>query len=120
MNNLYNKIYEAVDKGIQKALIIDPELLNSSVGWHYKKVTTETNLVKQYAEELLNGDERERHITYLELNRYSKKSNMTFKPTLDVFNDLVNIIQKDVKGYTNIKTHWADTSDFLSLILADG
>jgi len=120
MNNLYNKIYEAVDKGIQKALIIDPELLNSSVGWHYKKVTTETNLIEQYVNELLHGNERERHIAYLELKKYSKKTNMVYKPTLDIFNDLVNIIQKDVKGYTGIKTQWADTSDFLSLILANG
>jgi len=42
MNNLYNKIYEAVDTGIQKALIISDDQSNdSSVRFHNKEISNE-------------------------------------------------------------------------------
>jgi len=42
MNNLYNKIYEAIDNGIQKALIItDNQSSDSSVRFHNKEISTD-------------------------------------------------------------------------------
>jgi len=42
MDNLYNKIYEAIDNGIQKALIItDDQSSDSSVRFHNKEITTD-------------------------------------------------------------------------------
>jgi len=40
MNNLYDKIYEAIDNGIQEALITDFDN-DISIKWHEKEKTSE-------------------------------------------------------------------------------
>jgi len=49
MNNLYNKIYEAINTGIQKALIIDDgQNKDVSIGWKNRNITAETDMLSYY------------------------------------------------------------------------
>jgi len=42
MNNLYNKIYNAINEGVQKALIVKNDQADDiSVGWSEKEISIE-------------------------------------------------------------------------------
>jgi len=117
---LYNKIYEAVNIGIQKALILDP-VQDISVRWKEKEIVNTVNLIlkNQFLEYLNNYIEE---ATAENLNILQKFYNEHFNeigyglykvPDLSV---LKFIIRHEVQ-YVFIKhnLNWIDTSDLTDM-----
>jgi len=113
MNNLYNKIYEAINAGIQKALILDPDN-DVSVKWHEKNKTSDMNLISHYVDELLNDNDDEYY--YNQIIEYHNNTGYRYK--CEDIAELFHIFNK-IKNFGIFPEifKWVDTRNSLSLIL---
>jgi len=119
MNNLYKKIYEAIDNGIQKALIINDIQNNDiSVKWHGKQIKGDLNqqiIVDDWVHNdlLINKD----------LSDYNDIINCNCKYTVKDIDELYTIIEL-TQNEPDFTVNWLDVSNIdlshVSYILSDG
>jgi len=116
MNKLYNKIYEAINAGIQKALIInDTQDDDVSVNFSHKKISAEFNVMDQYVEELMDMHKyQDLQNQYYKIIQYYDDFHKKYK--VKDFEELVTIFNK-IRSITGCSLYWIDTSDVISLIL---
>ncbi|WQJ53240.1 MAG: hypothetical protein [Wendovervirus sonii] len=106
--NLYNKIYEAINTGIQKALALDDE--DVSIIYQHKKITNNENLFPYYVSELLAGNCDEN--TYSAILDYKNTGYVYIaKDIIEVF----KIFEAIKKCTDEIDLTWIDTSNALLL-----
>ncbi|WQJ53369.1 MAG: hypothetical protein [Wendovervirus sonii] len=111
--NLYNKIYEAINTGIQKALILDDE--DVSIIYQHKKIVNNTNLMPYYVDDLLQGSDIE--YDYEQIIKYYEETGYTYK--VKNFNELKAIFDK-IKDIENVSFEWiSNMKDYISIILDD-
>ncbi|WQJ53788.1 MAG: hypothetical protein [Wendovervirus sonii] len=111
MKYLYNKIYEAINTGISKALVLDDED-DISMNYQHKKIVNNANLMPYYVDELLNDISN-----YKQLIKYYKNSGYTYK--VKDFNELRNIFDK-IKNIKNASFEWIENmKDYISIVLED-
>jgi len=114
MNNLYNKIYEAINTGIQKALIIsDNQSDNISIGWKEKEITSDANLMALYASEILAGNNIEDNYEMI-LKLYNNHKYTYKAADLKELNKLFKNIKKS--GISDIDLTWIDSTNALTVI----
>jgi len=122
MNNLYDKIYEAVNTGIQKALIISDDSNNDiSIGWHEKQISSNANknmLFDEYAEAFLNNDDitdmRDNYRKLLDLHNdhdYTYMANDIYELS-DIYRQMQKIGKKNFS--------WVNTSNSFVLLDKNG
>jgi len=129
MNNLYNKIYEAVNTGIQKALIISNGQENDvSVKWHEKGKVSDLNLINYLADEFKENSDAEHYMNIL--SYYKNNINNRYK--VKDIHDLINIYYKiwmchnrydrttGIASKLPIDLKWIDTRNALTFIKYDG
>ncbi|WQJ53287.1 MAG: hypothetical protein [Wendovervirus sonii] len=115
MKQLYKKIYEAINTGIQKALVLDDED-DVSIIYQHKKIVNNKNLLPYYVEELLK-DSNNKFINYKKILKYYKNSGYTYK--VKDLNELKNIIDK-IKNFKNVSFEWiSNMKDYISIVLDD-
>ncbi|WQJ53794.1 MAG: hypothetical protein [Wendovervirus sonii] len=115
MKYLYNKIYEAINTGIQKALILDDED-DISMNYQHKKIVNNANLMPYYIEELLQ-DSNNKAANYRKILKYYKETGYTYK--VKDLNELRNIIDK-IKNFKNVSFEWIENmKDYISIVLDD-
>jgi len=122
MNNLYNKIYEAVNAGIQKALILDPDN-DVSVKFHNKEINSNIDMLPYYLQELYNAQsQEEKKEAYTNIKKYAEKTESLYK--ISDIHELADIFYKllTIKGITNKNANlkWVDTTGVVELILKSG
>ncbi|WQJ53404.1 MAG: hypothetical protein [Wendovervirus sonii] len=113
MKQLYKKLYEAINTGIQKALILDDED-DVSIIYQHKKIVNNENLLPYYVSELLNDTDIE--YNYEQIINYYKETGYTYK--VKDFNELKSIFDK-IKNIENISLEWIDMKDYISIVLED-
>ncbi|WQJ53930.1 MAG: hypothetical protein [Wendovervirus sonii] len=114
MKQLYKKIYEAINTGIQKALSLD-DTKDVSIIYQHKKIVNNVNLMPYYVEELLSGFNM--FINYEQIIKYYKETGYTYK--VKNFNELRNIFNK-IYYIKNVSFEWiSNIKDYISIILAD-
>jgi len=75
MNSLYNKIYEAVNAGIQKALIIDNnQESDTSINWQNKKLDNSNNMLAYYVSLLNTNNANEIRDIYQDIMHFHKEN----------------------------------------------
>ncbi|WQJ53383.1 MAG: hypothetical protein [Wendovervirus sonii] len=111
MKHLYNKIYEAINTGIQKALILDDED-DISINYQHKKIINNKNLLPYYVDELLNNSDDE--YNYEQIIRYFKETGYKYK--VKNFNELRNIFNK-IHHFKKASFEWLDMKDYISIVL---
>jgi len=75
MNNLYNKIYEAINTGIQKALIIDNgQESDTSIKWGNKKINNGNNMLAYYVSLLNTNNANEIRDVYQDIMRFHEEN----------------------------------------------
>jgi len=123
MNNLYNKIYEAVNTGIQKALIInDSQTDDVSVKFHNKNINNSIDMYPSYVSDLLDNVTEDAYPVYENILTYYKETGLRYKPTdiyryIQLFNKIARISNA---MHTKIDMSWINSSEFISVILKDG
>jgi len=117
MNNLYNKIYEAVDTGIQKALILDPEN-DVSVNWQNKKITTEINEMNKNVENFLNAVNIEEITEYYDLIMIDNKNFRRTYMTKNIYE--LTAIYQQLKKIKKWSIPWVNSMYALSIITNTG
>jgi len=121
--NLYNKIYEAIDNGIQKALIIsDNQDNDTSIRWKEKEISNDFNLLNEYVKKFLtsnNYKEIYQEMSYL-LNGDIKYKVHDFEELTELYKRLY-FAQNPVVGgsHDNVNINWIDFSNTIILILDD-
>ncbi|WQJ53821.1 MAG: hypothetical protein [Wendovervirus sonii] len=113
MKILYKKIYEAINTGIQKALVLDDED-DVSIIYQHKKIVNNANLMSYYVNELLQDSNIE--YNYEQIIKYYTETEYTYK--IKDFDELKNIFDK-IKDIKNISWKWIDIKDYVSVILED-
>ncbi|WQJ53313.1 MAG: hypothetical protein [Wendovervirus sonii] len=113
MKQLYKKIYEAINTGIQRALVLDDEE-DISIIYQHKKIVNNENLMPYYVEDLLKNPNDK--LIYQKIINYFQITKIQYKP--DNFQKLVNIYNgiKDIKYF---KLNWIDMSDTVVIITKD-
>ncbi|WQJ53847.1 MAG: hypothetical protein [Wendovervirus sonii] len=112
--NLYKKIYEAINTGIQKALILD-DCDDISINYRHKKINNNTNLMFYYVDELLNDTDIK--YNYEQIIKYYKETEHKYK--VNDFNELIKIFNK-VKDIKNVSWEWIENiKDYISIVLDD-
>ncbi|WQJ53790.1 MAG: hypothetical protein [Wendovervirus sonii] len=114
MKYLYKKIYEAINTGIQKALVLDDES-DISINYQHKKIINNENLMPYYVNDLLQGSDIE--YNYEQIIKYYKESGYKYK--LKNFNKLRSIFDK-IKNIENASFEWiSNLKDYISIVLDD-
>ncbi|WQJ53820.1 MAG: hypothetical protein [Wendovervirus sonii] len=113
MKNLYKKIYEAINAGIQKALILNDED-DISINYQHKKIVNNFNIISYYVDELLQNSDIE--YNYEQIIKYYEETGYTYK--VKNFKELKSIFDK-IKGIENISCEWIDMKDYVSIVLED-
>ncbi|WQJ53307.1 MAG: hypothetical protein [Wendovervirus sonii] len=114
MKDLYKKLYEAINTGIQKALVLDDED-DISMNYQHKKIVNNENLLPYYVEELLNDTDNE--YNYKQIIKYYKNTGYKYK--VKDLNELKNIIDK-IKNIENVSFEWIfNMKDYVSIVLED-
>ncbi|WQJ53230.1 MAG: hypothetical protein [Wendovervirus sonii] len=114
MKNLYKKIYEAINTGIQKALVLDNEG-DVSIIYQHKKIVNNINVISYYVEELLNDADIE--YNYEKIINYYKETG--YKYELNNFEELRIIFDK-IKNIEDASFEWiSNMKDYISIILED-
>ncbi|WQJ53818.1 MAG: hypothetical protein [Wendovervirus sonii] len=113
MTNLYKKIYEAINTGIQKALVLDDED-DVSIIYQHKKIVNNSNVISYLVDDLLNETDIE--YNYKQIIKYYKETGYTYK--VKDFNELKTIFDK-IKDIENVSWEWIDMKDYVSIILED-
>ncbi|WQJ53366.1 MAG: hypothetical protein [Wendovervirus sonii] len=109
--HLYKKIYEAINTGIQKALVLDDE--DVSIIYQHKKIVNNTKLMPYYVDELLQGSDIE--YDYEQIISYYNKTGYKYK--VKNFNELKAIFDK-IKDIKNVSFEWiSNMKDYISIIL---
>ncbi|WQJ53311.1 MAG: hypothetical protein [Wendovervirus sonii] len=113
MKNLYNKIYEAINTGIQKAIILDDED-DISINYQYKKIVNNSNLMPYYVEELLQ-DSNNKFINYKQIIKYYKETGYKYKvKNYDELKNIYNVLCQ----YKKISFEWiSNIKDYISIVL---
>ncbi|WQJ53791.1 MAG: hypothetical protein [Wendovervirus sonii] len=113
MKNLYKKLYEAINTGIQKALILDDED-DISMNYQHKKISNDANLMPYYVDDLLQSSDND---NYVQIIKYYKETGYTYK--VKDFIELKNIFNK-IKGIENVSFEWiSNMKDYVSIVLED-
>ncbi|WQJ53920.1 MAG: hypothetical protein [Wendovervirus sonii] len=114
MKQLYKKLYEAINTGIQKALILDDED-DVSIIYQHKKIINNPIKMYNYVALLLNNDDTEYYYEQI-MNQY-KINGDTYK--VKNFNELKNIFDK-IKDIENVSFEWiSNMKDYVSIVLED-
>ncbi|WQJ53789.1 MAG: hypothetical protein [Wendovervirus sonii] len=114
MKYLYNKIYEAINAGIQKALVLDDED-DVSMNYQHKKIVNNSNLMPYYVNELLQGSDIE--YNYEQIIKYYEETEYIYK--VKDFIELKNIFNK-IKNIENVSFEWiSNMKDYVSIVLED-
>ncbi|WQJ53382.1 MAG: hypothetical protein [Wendovervirus sonii] len=114
MKQLYKKIYEAINTGIQKALILDDED-DISINYQHKKIINNSNIISYYVVDLLQDSDNE--YNYEQIINYYKETGYTYK--VKDFNELKNIFDK-IKDIENTSWEWIENiKDYISIVLKD-
>ncbi|WQJ53227.1 MAG: hypothetical protein [Wendovervirus sonii] len=112
--NLYNKIYEAINIGIQKALVLDDED-DVSIIYQHKKIINNSNVISYLVDDLLNETDNE--YNYEQIIKYYEETGYTYK--VKDFNELRNIFDK-IKNIENVSFEWiSNMKDYISIVLED-
>ncbi|WQJ53282.1 MAG: hypothetical protein [Wendovervirus sonii] len=115
MKQLYKKIYEAINTGIQNALILDDED-NISMNYQHKKIINNSNIISYYVEELLNDIDIK--YNYEQIIKYYEESGYKYK--VKNFDELRNIFNKLLNLSLNASFEWiSNMKDYISIVLAD-
>jgi len=120
MNNLYDKIYEAVNTGIQKALIINNDQSDdTSVNFHHKEISADIDMLDHYVYELLHTDESPKYCCQ-KIAKYFKENQKRY--IVKNFDELSEIYWKIRTAYEYASGHlkWLDMRNVVILILNDG
>ncbi|WQJ53228.1 MAG: hypothetical protein [Wendovervirus sonii] len=108
------KIYEAINAGIQKALALNDED-DVSIIYQHKKIVNNSNVISYYVEELLNDADIE--YNYEKIIKYYEETGYTYK--VKDFNELKDIFDK-IKNIENVSWEWVgNMKDYISLVLED-
>ncbi|WQJ53365.1 MAG: hypothetical protein [Wendovervirus sonii] len=114
MKNLYKKIYEAINTGIQKALILDDED-EVSMNYQHKKIVNNTNLMHYYVDDLLQDSDIE--YNYRQIIKYYEETGYKYK--VKDLNELKTIFDK-IKDIENVLWEWIENmKDYVSIVLDD-
>ncbi|WQJ53843.1 MAG: hypothetical protein [Wendovervirus sonii] len=114
MKKLYKKIYEAINTGIQKALVLDDED-DISMNYQYKKIANDVNLISYYVDELLQDPGIE--YNYEQIIKYYEETGYKYK--VKDFNELKNIFNI-IKDIENVSWEWVENmKDYISIVLED-
>ncbi|WQJ53385.1 MAG: hypothetical protein [Wendovervirus sonii] len=114
MKHLYKKIYEAINTGIQKALVLDDED-DISMNYQHKKIVNNENLLPYYVNELLQDSDIE--YNYEQIIKYYEETGYKYK--VKDLNELRNIFDK-IKDIENVSFEWiSNMKDYISIILDD-
>ncbi|WQJ53402.1 MAG: hypothetical protein [Wendovervirus sonii] len=112
--NLYNKIYEAINTGIQKALILD-DGDDVSIIYQHKKIINNANAISYYVVDLLQDSDIE--YNYEQIIKYYEETGYTYK--IKNFNELKIIFDK-IKDIENVSFEWiSNMKDYVSIVLGD-
>ncbi|WQJ53933.1 MAG: hypothetical protein [Wendovervirus sonii] len=110
MKHLYKNFYEAINTGIQKALVLDDED-DISMNYQHKKIINNKNLLPYYVSELLKGVDIE--YNYEQIIRYYNETGYNYK--VKNFNELRNIFDR-IKDIENISWEWIENmKDYISI-----
>ncbi|WQJ53233.1 MAG: hypothetical protein [Wendovervirus sonii] len=134
MKYLYKKIYEAINTGIQRALVLDGEE-DVSIIYQHKKIDNSFNPINIFVNELLsldiyNSDKDQIYDLYSNIidsynlntdNRYKVKNFGELKKIYDAFNRVFNykFFTYKIKNAFKSLWGWMDTSNAIMLILND-
>ncbi|WQJ53792.1 MAG: hypothetical protein [Wendovervirus sonii] len=114
MRQIYKKIYEAINTGIQKALILDDEE-DVSINYQYKKIVNNSNVIFYYVNALLQDSDNE--YNYEQIIKYYKETGYTYK--VKDFNELRNIFDR-IKDIEDASFEWiSNMKDYVSIVLDD-
>ncbi|WQJ53231.1 MAG: hypothetical protein [Wendovervirus sonii] len=114
MKYLYKKIYEAINTGIQKALVLDDED-DISMNYQHKKIVNNSNAIFYYVDDLLNEVDNE--YNYEQIIKYYEEAKYTYK--VKNFNELRKIFNK-IKDIENVSFEWIENmKDYISIVLED-
>ncbi|WQJ53310.1 MAG: hypothetical protein [Wendovervirus sonii] len=115
MKNLYKKIYEAINTGIQKALVLDDED-DISMNYQHTKIVNNENLLPYYVDELLQNPTN-KFINYKQIIKYYEETGYKYK--VKNFEELKTIFNK-IKKFKNVSWEWiSNIKDYVSIILED-
>ncbi|WQJ53902.1 MAG: hypothetical protein [Wendovervirus sonii] len=114
MKYLYKKIYEAINTGIQKALVLNDED-NISMNYQHKKISNNSNLISYYVDELLQDPDIE--YNYEQIIKYYEETGYKYK--VKNFDELRNIFDK-IKDIEDVSFGWiSNMKDYVSIVLKD-
>ncbi|WQJ53819.1 MAG: hypothetical protein [Wendovervirus sonii] len=114
MKDTYKKLYEAINTGIQKALILDDED-DISMNYQHKRIINNANLMPHYVDNLLQDLDIE--YNYEQIIKYYKETGYTYK--IKNFNELKNIFDK-IKDIENVSFEWIlNMKNYVSIVLED-
>ncbi|WQJ53919.1 MAG: hypothetical protein [Wendovervirus sonii] len=113
MKQLYKKLYEAINTGIQKALVLDDED-DVSIIYQHKKIINNANLMPYYVDDLLN--EADNEYNYEQIIKYYEETG--YKYELNNFEEL-RIIFNKIKNFKNVSFEWLDMKNYISIVLED-
>ncbi|WQJ53956.1 MAG: hypothetical protein [Wendovervirus sonii] len=123
MKHLYNKIYEAINTGIQKALALDDED-DISINYQHKKITNTPDILSNYVSKFLNTfNENMLEEIYNDIIYYYKQTNTQYivknigELTL-IYNQIRSLLI--FGSIENIDLSWINTSNAALFILKDG
>ncbi|WQJ53793.1 MAG: hypothetical protein [Wendovervirus sonii] len=115
MKYLYKKIYEAINTGIQKALVLNDED-DISINYQHKKISNNSNVISYYVDDLLQ-DSNNKVVNYRKILKYYKETG--YKYNVKNFTELKTIIDK-IKNFKNVSLEWiSNMKDYISIVLED-
>ncbi|WQJ53487.1 MAG: hypothetical protein [Wendovervirus sonii] len=113
MKDIYKKLYEAINTGIQKALVLDDE--DVSIIYQHKKIVNNSNVISYYVNELLQDSDNE--YNYKQIIKYYEETGYTYK--VKNLNELRNIFD-NIKDIKNVSFEWiSNMKDYISIVLDD-
>ncbi|WQJ53238.1 MAG: hypothetical protein [Wendovervirus sonii] len=113
MEDLYKKLYEAINTGIQKALVLDDE--DISMNYQHKKIINNANLMPYYVDDLLQSSDIE--YNYEQIISYYNETGYKYK--VKNFNELKFIFDK-IKDIENVSFEWiSNMKNYISIVLED-